>query len=141
MKSLEYVKENIDSIELDQFIDRRFTNRFLDYIPVSEWNNYGFEFAGKELPQVKEWTEENILAQLKADVKFGIEKATGHRGISSELMFLVCKSWCMVLENGLDKIEYEDCCYGDKLFKEIDKMYNFGLVDESTFDKEFYEEW
>ena len=138
MKSLEYVKEHIAEIEQDNFIDNRFTKRFLDFIPVEEWEEYGFQFTGETLLQVKEWTEENILAQLKEDVKFGIEKATNHRGISASLMYGVCKSWCIVLENGLEDVDYG--WYGDKLFKAIDKKYQWGFTD-GCFDADFYEGW
>lgn len=87
----------------------------------------------------KEWTEENILAQLRADVEFAIEKAVNHRGISAGLMNGVLVAWCIVLENGLEHTDYS--WYGDKLIKKIDELYGFGLVDNDTFDSSFYEEW
>ena len=31
--------------------------------------------------------------------------------------------------------------YGSALFRAIDKKYGFGLIDDDTFDDEFYEEW
>ena len=139
MKSLEYVKEHINDVEQDAIIDARFTKRFLDFIPVEEWENYGFSFTGQEPPEVKEWTEENILEKLKEDVEFGLEKATNHRGISAGLMFDVVKSWCIVLEIGLEDTDYG--WYGNKMFEAVDKYYNFGLVNEDTFDEEFFEEW
>ena len=82
---------------------------------------------------------ENILAQLRADTEFAIEKAMNHRGISAGLMNDVLTSWCIVLENGLEHTDYG--WYGDKLIKEIDKMYGFGLVTEDTFDDDFYKDW
>lgn len=141
MKTLEWVKENINIVEQDDFLDRRFTKRFLDYIPTEEWEQFGFKFTGddNDKPVVKEWTEENILQQLKEDVSFGIEKATAHRGISASLMYSVVQAWCIVLENGLDTTDYG--WYGNKLFEAVDKYYNFGLVDENTFDEDFFEEW
>lgn len=139
MKTLEYVKEHIDEIEQDKFLDTRFTKRFIDFLPTEEWEKFGYKYSGKEKYIPKEWTEENILAQLKDDLDFAIEKATNHRGISASLMNGVLVSWCIVLENGLENIDYG--WYGDKLIKAIDKMYNFGLVTNDTFDSEFYEEW
>lgn len=139
MKSLNYVKEHINDIEQDNFLDKRFTKRFLDYVPTNEWYKFGFEYNGETPLVVKEWTEENILAQLKLDVEFGIEKATNHRGISSSLMADVCKAWCIVLENNLENTEYG--WYGDKIFQAIDSYYNFGLVTENTFDNDFYKKW
>jgi hypothetical protein len=138
MKTLEYVKTHIKEVEQDSFFDHRFTKRFLDYIPVEEWKDFGFEFTGEKAPEVKEWTEENLINQLKEDVEFGIEKAVNHRGISSSLMFDVVKAWCIVLENGLENTDYG--WYGHSLFKAVDEYYHFGLVDENTFDEEFFEE-
>lgn len=132
MLSLEYVKEHINEIEFDDYIgDRRFTKRFVDFLPTSEWGKLGYGYKGEEEYIPKEWTEENIIAQLKADLDFAIEKATNHRGISSRLMYDVLKSWCIVLENGLEKTEYG--WYGDKLIKAIDEYYGFGLYVEDEF--------
>ena len=139
MKTLEYVKEHITEIEQDHFLDHRFTNRFIDFIPADEWEEYGFKYTGKEPYTPKEWTKENVIKQLKEDVRFGIEKATNHRGISAELMFDVVKAWCIVLENGLENTDYG--YYGHKMFKAVDKYYGFGLVDEDTFDYIFFDYW
>ena len=139
MKTLEYVKEHIDEIELDEFLDKRFTKRFIDFIPSNEWEKYGYKYVGKKEYVPKEWTEENILAQLRDDVEFAIEKATNHRGISAGLMNDVLKSWCIVLENGLENTDYG--WYGDKLIKAIDEYYGFGLVTDKTFDDSFYKKW
>lgn len=141
MLSLDYVKEHIDEIEKDTFFDRRFTARLLDFIPISEYEKFGFTYTGDNPDkQPKEWTEENILKQFKRDVEFGIEKATDHRGISSELMTMVCLAWLDVLEDkDIDRESYG--WYGCDLFKAIDEKYKFGLVDEDTFDKDFYKEW
>lgn len=141
MKSLEYVKEHIEEIEQDDILDRRFTKRFLNFLPCTEWEKYGFRRSAAFKPEEykpKEWTEENILNQLKEDVKFGIEKATDHRGISSSLMFDVVKAWCIVLENGLENTDYG--WYGDKLFRAVDEHYGWGLTKDA-FDQSFYEEW
>lgn len=74
-----------------------------------------------------EWTEENILKQLKEDVDFGWEKCRAERGISSELMSEVVRRWCRVLENGLEDIDYG--WYGDNVFNTVDKKYSFGITD------------
>lgn len=128
MKSLDYVKEHIEEIEQDIILDRRFTKRFLDFLPIEEWGKYGFKANGSvDLSDYKpkEWSEENILQQLKEDVEFGMQKAIDKRGISAELMYLVCKSWCIVLENGLEGIEYYD--YGKPLFQRIAAFYGWEL--------------
>lgn len=139
MKTLKYVKEYIDEIEQDKFFDKRFTKRFLNFLPVEEWEKYEFKYTGEEEPpKPKEWTEENILAQLKEDVEFGIEKAENHRGISASLVYTVCQAWCIVLENGLENTDYG--WYGDKLFKAIDNKYKWNLTD-GHFEDDFYSEW
>lgn len=139
MKTLDYVKEHIDEIEQDTFLDKRFTKRFIDFLPSAEWEKYGYKYTGEGEYIPKEWTEANILQQLKSDTEFAIEKATNHRGISASLMNGVLVAWCIVLENGLESTDYG--WYGDKLIKKIDELYDFNLVTDDTFDKEFYSEW
>ena len=139
MKTLEYVKTHINEIEQDDFFGKRFTSRFLNlFVPTEEWESYGFEYTGDGNHVSKEWNEANVLNQLKEDVGFGIYKAQNHRGISASLMYEVVKAWCIVLENGLENTPYG--YYGDEMFKAVDEYYHFGLVDDTTFDKEFYEE-
>ena len=130
MLSLDYVKEHISEIELDNLLHQcRFTKRFVDFLPTSEWKKFGFEYQGKEEHIPKEWTEENVITQLKYDLDFAIEKALGQRGISASLMNDVLRSWCIVLENGLENIDYG--WYGDSLIKAIDEYYDFGLYEET----------
>lgn len=140
MKSLEYVKEHIDEFEEDNLLDRRFTKRLIDFIPVDEWGKFGFKYTGEGEPtKPKEWTEQNVIAQLRKDIEFGIKKAVNHRGISAELMQMVVIAWCKVLENGLENSEYG--YYGSETFKAVDEYYGFGLVKEDTFDEDFYGDW
>lgn len=141
MKTLEYVKNNIGEFERDTLCDRRFTKRFIDFLDVSEWEKFGFRLnEGADPNPPKEWSEENILAQLKADLNFGIEKALDHRGISSSLMAMVCLSWLDVLEDeDIDRNLYG--WYGSELFKAIDKKYGFDLISEDTFGDYFYKRW
>lgn len=139
MKTLDYVKEHIDEIEQDTFLDKRFTKRFIGFLPSSEWEKYGYKYTGEGEYIPKEWTEANILQQLRDDTEFAIEKATNHRGISASLMSGVLVAWCIVLENGLESTAYG--WYGDKLIKKIDELYGFGLIDDDTFDSSFYSEW
>ena len=142
MLTLEYVKEHIKEIEQDGFFDNRWTKRFLDFLPYEEWSKYGFKASDnfdKENYTPKEWTEENVINQLKEDVDFAINKASNHRGISAGLMNDVLKAWCIVLENGLEDTEYG--WYGDKLIIALNNKYDFGFDTDSEFDQEFYEEW
>lgn len=130
MLSLEYVKEHISEIEFDDYIGERiFTKRFIDFLPTSEWGKFGYGYKGEEEYIPKEWTEENVITQLKYDLDFAIEKALGQREISASLMNDVLRSWCIVLENGLENIDYG--WYGDSLIKAIDEYYDFGLYEET----------
>lgn len=130
MKSLEYVKKHISEFEENDFLDARWTKRFLDFIPISEWEKYGFRYTGnRDDIRTKEWTEENILAQLKEDVEFGYEKAINGRGISSELMAMVVNAWCKVLENDLN-LDGDDGWYHVKQFTTVAKHYGWELPDD-----------
>lgn len=142
MLSLEYIKEHIKDIEQDGFLDSRWTKRILDFLPYEEWEKYGFKPSENFDPSTykpKEWTEENLMDQLKKDVDFAIDKATNHRGISAGLMNDVLMSWCIVLENGLENTEYG--YYGDKLIKALNEKYNLGYNMDEIFDEDFYGDW
>ncbi len=129
MLNIDYVKEHYADFET--YIDDRFGARFVDFLPYEEWKDYGFSIReGCEPPtEPKEWTEENVLAQLKKDVEFGWEKACDERGISSSLMYEVCKSWCKVLEN--EFADFEDYSpYGKPLFFKLSQHYGWELPRE-----------
>lgn len=126
MYSIDYVKEHFDEFEKDTFIDRRFTKRFIGFIPTEEWEKYGFRYTEETEYMPKEWTEENILEQLKNDVEFGYEKSVDERGISSELMAMVVNAWCKVLQNGLN-LEGNDGHYHIKQFIEVAEHYGWEL--------------
>ena len=126
MYDIDYVKEHFNEFEEDEFFDRRFTKRFLAFIPVDEYEKYGFQYTGEGKPTPKEWTEENILEQLKSDVEFGYEKAENERGISSELMAMVVNAWCKVLQNGLN-LDGNDGYYHIKQFTTVAKHYGWEL--------------
>ena len=53
MKTLEYVKAHIDEFEEDNWLDRRFTKRFTDFLPAEEWEKYGFIYDGRRNGQRK----------------------------------------------------------------------------------------
>lgn len=127
MKSIEEIIENYSEYEV--FLDDRFGARLCDFLTVEQAEQIGFKFKEEYVKEHKplEWTEENILKQLKEDVDFGWEKCRTKRGISSELMSEVVRRWCKVLENGLEDIDYG--WYGDNVFKTVDKKYSFGITD------------
>lgn len=128
MIELNYVKEHIDEFEEDNFIDRRFTKRFIEFLPTSEWSEFGFRYTGEDEFIPKEWTEENVLEQLKEDVEFGYEKAVNERGISSELMAMVVNAWCKILQNGLN-LDGNDGWYHMKQFTTVAKHYGWSLAE------------
>ena len=71
------------------------------------------------------------MEQLKADVEFGWEKACDERGISANLMFEVVRSWCKVLEDGLEnwnELNYGP--YGKPLFIAVANKYGWSLEDD-----------
>lgn len=130
MKTLDYVKNHINEFEEDNFLDRRFTKRFMDFLPVTEWQGFGFKFTGEpgEEPDVEEWTEENVIKHLKSDTYFGHEKAESERGISSELMAMVVRGWCKVLE--LPELVLEDDgYYHHRQFEIVADHYGWNLKE------------
>ena len=129
MKTLEYVKSHINEFEEDASLDRRWTKRFIDFVPVTEWERYGFKYTGEGNRKPKEWTEANIIEQMKKDVDFGFEKAVGERGISAELMAMVVNAWCKVLENGLN-LDGNDGLYHIKQFRVVDHAYGWKLSEK-----------
>ena len=126
MYDINYVKEHFDIFEEDTFLDRRFTKRFINFIPTEEWEKYGFKYTGEDEYVPKEWTEENILEQLKEDVEFGYMKAVDERGISSELMAMVVNAWCKVLQNGLN-LNGNDGWYHKNQFTTVAEHYGWEL--------------
>ena len=126
MYDLEYVKSHLSEFEHDDWFDRRFTKRFIGFLPSDEWGKYGFRYTGDTPYTPKEWTEENVLVQLKEDVEFGYMKAVDERGISSELMAMVVNGWCKVLQNGLN-LDGEDGYYHIKQFISVAKHYGWEL--------------
>lgn len=126
MYDIDYVKEHFDEFEEDTFFDRRFTKRFIEFLPLEEWEQYNFSYIGEGEYIQKEWTEENILKQLKEDVEFGYSKAEDERGISSELMAMVVNTWCKVLQNGLN-LDGNDGWYHMEQFTTVADHYDWKL--------------
>ena len=122
MKTLQQVKNNYESGTMDG----RDLDRLVQFIPEGQLVDFGFkvkeEYVGEHIH--KEFTKENILAQLKDDVEFGFEKALGQRGLSAGMMYQVVSMWNWILEEGLEN--YEDYAqYGLPLFKATAVKYGF----------------
>ena len=142
MKSKEEILSNYS--QWSTFLDDRFGVRLIQFLTEEEIAKIGFnlkdEYKGKHEP--KEWTKENILAQLKEDVEFGFEKALNCRGISASLMFDVVLKWNRVLEDGLeDWDENEYAMYGLPLFKATAVKYGWeNPIGDDTGTEDYYNE-
>lgn len=124
MKTIEQIKKEYKSNTLDG----RDLNRLAEFLSEEDLKEMGIEFKdeykGKHQP--KEFTEKNIINQLRKDVAFGFEKALDKRGISSSLMFEVVMMWNWILENEL--MNWPDtnyAMYGLPLFKATALLYGF----------------
>lgn len=99
MKTLEQIAKDYKS----ETIDGRDLHRLCQFIPFEMVSDFGLELkpgTTKEIweADLKEFTKDNILIQLKKDVEFGFEKALNKRGISAGLMANVVQMWNWILE-------------------------------------------
>lgn len=122
MKGINTIVQNYKS----ECMDGRDISRLVQFLSEEQLAEMGLElkdeFKGKHTP--KEFTRENILAQLKLDVEFGFEKALNQRGISSSMMHAVVRMWNWILEEGLENYgDYEN--YGLPTFKATAVKYGF----------------
>ena len=125
MKTLEQISESYKSNTLDG----RDIYRLTQFIPFKMLSSFGIELKEGVTEEewnknVKEFTKENILAQLEKDVDFGFEKALGQRGISAGLMVEVVRMWNWILEEGLEDFN-EYPMYGLPIFKATAIKYGF----------------
>ncbi len=128
MKTIQSILDNYKRYET--FLDDRLGRRLCEFLTEEQAAKIGFfkqEGAVWETP--KDWTEENVLVQLKEDVAFGWEKACAERGISSNLMFDTVVAWCKILENGLDYCAVY-APYGKPFFKKVDQYYDWGITTD-----------
>lgn len=143
MKTLDQVMNAIRNGRQSECLDGRDYARLTAFFPVSFIEEIT-KTKIEEDHQQREWSEANILAQLKQDVEFGFEKALNKRGISSSLMFEVVKMWMWVLDDPLEKFEGY-ALYGLPLFKAVALKYGFenpigdDIGDESQYDDGYYE--
>lgn len=109
--------------------DGRDKSRFASFVPFERCSEAGLHpregMTADQWCDVKPWTEEEVLKQLKDDAEFGLEKAEGERGISSDCMFNVVNMWCRLLENGLEQDDYYG--YGRVLFERVLNHYGWDV--------------
>lgn len=126
MKTLEQIRnyspEALDGRDVKRLIP------FLTEAQCKEFFDIEFkdEYKGKER-EVKEWTRENIIEELKGDVEFGFDKALDQRGLSAGAMFNVVSMWNWILEEGLENYDQDNgyAQYGLPLFKATAVKYGF----------------
>jgi hypothetical protein len=142
MKTLQQIYENYKS----ETLDGRDLNRLAQFVPEADLSKIGVElkeeYKGKH--EVKEFTRENILTQLKEDVAFGFEKALNQRGISSSLMFEVVMIWNWILEDGLEDFSEDNYAqYGLPLFKATAVKYGFEnpIGEDSGSEDKYASSW
>lgn len=127
MKTLEQIAVNYE----DWTIDGRQSARLVQFLRFDQLSKFGLQpkdgITEEEFNNdVKPFTRENILEQLKKDVAFGFEKALDKRGISSGLMFECVKFWNNILEEGLENWSDDDYeMYGLPLFKATAVKYGW----------------
>ena len=113
----------------DGSFDGRDKVRFALFVPFNRLAETGLNPADgmteEKWGDVIPWTEDTVLRQLKDDAEFGLEKAKGERGISSDCMFNVVNMWCHLLENGLEQDEYYG--YGRVLFDRVLNHYGWSV--------------
>lgn len=120
MQTIEHVIKNRKT----QAIDGRDTARLVDFLTAEQCEQCGIKFKeGYTHQKTKEFTEENVIKQLKDDVEFGFEKALNKRGLSASAMFSVVAMWLEILEIDFDKDNY--AYYGLPLFKFAAEKFGF----------------
>lgn len=85
-------------------IDGRDHVRLGGFLPFDRLGDLGLtpaEHVTSDTWEHTEWTEENVLDQLRDDVEFGLEKAHDERGISAGCMHNCVTMWNGILRNGV----------------------------------------
>ena len=146
MKTLEEISKEFKFIA----IDGRDLSRLAQFIPFDSLHKFGIKPNEDITPEkwnenVKPFTRENVLEQLKKDVSFGFQKALDRRGISASLMYECVTMWNKILKEGLEDFD-SYIWYGLPLFKATAVKYGFDNLigdmngDEYIFSSES-EEW
>lgn len=125
MLTIGQVLEAIKAGRESECLDGRDYGRLTNFFLVEDWPTLGFTLKeGKEAPEPRPWTQEEVISQLRLDVDFGFKKALGRRGISASFMYSTVKMWMWVLEDDLQHME-EYAQYGLPLFKAVAVKYGF----------------
>jgi hypothetical protein len=107
--------------------DERFDKRLVPFLTREQAVKLGYDYyENEEIPWNEPivWDKENILQQLREDVRLGFHYGLKKREIMSEFLADVVCYWNYILEDGLE--EFSDRgFYGLKLFKTTAEKYNF----------------
>ncbi|MHA7967723.1 hypothetical protein ACX93W_26780 [Paenibacillus sp. CAU 1782] len=122
MKTIQEVLDNYSDYET--FLDDRFGARFAQFLTDEQLVLIGYGPKEGVTREIVPFTRENVIDQLKKDVEFGAEKAFNQRGISSELMYYVVRSWNKIFEEGLEDFDIFGS-YGIPLFRETANKYGW----------------
>lgn len=125
MKTIEEILNNYEDYKT--IIEDRFGRRLCEFLTQEQAKSIGFALSNEneEWGEIKDFTEDNVIEQLKSDVEFGYEKAMDERGISANLMYEVVRAWLKVLEDDKEYSDYDD--YGKEFFEEVAKNYGVEL--------------
>lgn len=140
MKTLQQVLDAI--IAKDKGVPAAFDGREIvrlsQFLTSEQCESVGLKFQDEERKvnhdaEVVEFTEANIVSQLKQDVSFGFQKALDKRGLSAACMYSVVLFWMWVLEPEFyDEIatpsDENYAQYGLPLFKKVAIEYGFPNV-------------
>lgn len=123
MLTQEQVLHAIKRGRVSECIDRRDYHRLAGFFPTADLNSFSFGISEESEHAPKDWTRENVLAQLAKDVSFGFEKALNKRGISAGLMNSVVRMWMWILDDPL-QFDEEYAQYGLPYLKRVAVKYN-----------------
>lgn len=140
MLSKEQVLDAIKGGRESECIDHRDYLRLIDFFETEDAAALGFTLKEGYVHEPKEWTRENIVAQMQEDVDFGFEKALDKRGLSAGAMFEVVRMWLWILEDELgEEMAEQYAMYGLPLFKAVALKYGFeNQIGDDTGSEDFY---
>lgn len=124
MLTKDQILEAVKNGRTSEALDGRDYQRLAVFFDADQLPIFGLALKDGVDWKAKEFTRENVLAQLREDVDFGFEKALDQRGISASLMHSVVQMWMWVLEDDLQHMD-DYAQYGLPLFKQIAVKYGF----------------
>lgn len=140
MLTQDQILEAVKAGRQSECVDSRDYSRLVAFFPASDISVFGFVVKEGAEHVPKEWTRENVLAQLAKDVDFGFEKALDKRGISAGMMNCVVRMWMWILD---DPLQYDEeyAQYGLPYLKRVALKYGLpNLIGDDTGTEDQYAE-